>query len=359
MDHFRNIRLWTVALLVPGMLLGCTNPPAIPTPTAIVEAIIAPSATPSLTLTVTITPTVLVAPTTTATLSPPTETLTPSPTPGPVEYVIQPNDTLFFIIQQPPFNYRDFGVVAEILRLNNITDADRLPPPGSTILIPLPTATLIPQGEETTATAQAASPQVTVSSDVTLTQHTVVDGETIIGIAQQYRTTLRVLSRLNPDIGFFGCDFDIISGGENCVVLLEVGQVINVPAPTPTPTLSPTPSGSETPTPTPTFTAPLVSFPPLDAAINSPVPFTLQWVSVGVMEPQQVYLVQIENITTGAQFNDITRATSFRIPAEIVPSDGQPNQFRWRVSVAAQNDQGLYAVVGADGAWRAFTWQGT
>ncbi|MDX2138389.1 MAG: LysM peptidoglycan-binding domain-containing protein [Chloroflexota bacterium] len=359
MDHFRHTRLLTLALIIPFALIACTNPPAIPTPTAIVEAIITPSATPSLTPTVTLTPTVLVAATTTATLAPPTDTHTPSPTPGPVEYVIQPNDTLFFIIQQSPFNYRDFSVVSEILRLNNLIDADRLPPPGSTILIPLPTATPVPQGEEANATAQAAIPQVTTPTDATLTQHTIVEGETIIGIAQQYRTTLRVLSRLNPEIGFFGCDFDIISGGENCVVLLEVGQVINVPAPTPTPTLSPTPSGSETPTPTPTFAAPLVSFPPLDAAINSPIPFTLQWVSVGVLEPQQVYLVQIENITTGAQFNDITPATSFRIPAELVPSGGQPQRFRWRVSVAAQNAEGLYAVVGAEGVWRAFTWQGT
>lgn len=359
MDHFRHARLLTLVLIIPLSLIACTNPPAVPTPTAIVEVIITPSATPSLMRTMTLTPTVLVAATTTATLAPPTDTLTPSPTPRPVEYVIQPNDTLFFIIQQPPFNYRDFSVVSEILRLNNIADADRLPPPGTTILIPLPTATPIPQGEETTATAQAASPQVTTPSDASQTQHTTVEGETIIGIAQQYRTTLRVLSRLNPEIGFFGCDFDIISGGENCVVFLEVGQIINVPAPTPTPTLSPTPSGSETPTLTPTFSAPLVSFPPIDAAINSPVPFTVQWVSVGVLEPQQVYLVQIENITTGAQFNDITRATSFRIPAELVPSGGQPQQFRWRVSVSIQNAEGLYAVIGAEGVWRAFTWQGT
>jgi hypothetical protein len=274
-----------------------------------------------------------------------------------LEYTIQQGDTLLFIIQQPPFNYRDSSVIAEILRLNpTIPNADRLPAPGTVILIPLPTPTPTPIAEAETATAQAGIPVVDLPISTTILQHSVREGETILGIAEQYRVTLRILSDLNPDIRFINCDFANPSGGPNCAVFIEVGQAINVPAPTPTPTLSPTPSGSETPTPTPTFAPPMVSFPPRDAVINSAVSFTLQWVSTGVLSSGQIYLIQIEDMTAATSYNDITLANSYRIPASLVPTSGQPHQFRWRVSVAQQNVEGLYAVVGGEGEWRMFTW---
>lgn len=343
-----------------SLAAACSTPPAPPTPTLLVELIPSPSiaftASPSPTPTAQVQ---LEPPTPTPTSLLPTDTLTPSPTQGPVEYVIQPNDTLIFIIQQPPFNYRDLNVISEILRLNPIiVSADRLPAPGTTILIPLPTATATPEGTAENFVAPDV-PAVTLPFSTTIIQHMVREGETIIGIAEQYRATLRILSNLNPEIGFFNCAFDNPSGGPDCTVLLEVGQALNVPAPTPTPTLSPTPSGSETPTPTPTFSPPIVSFPPLDAAINATTPFTLQWVSVGVLQVDQAYLVQIEDLTTGGSYNDVTRANSYRVPASFVPKDGQTHQFRWRVSVAQPNAEGLYDFAGAEGEWRNFTWTGS
>lgn len=288
---------------------------------------------------------------------PPTETPPPSPTPGPVEYVIQEGDTLGFIIQQPPFNYRDFNVIREILRLNpNIPDADRLPPPGTIILIPLPTITPTPENMSLTATVQAGIPQVNLPVTTNIIPHTVREGETILGIAEQYRTTLRILNDLNPDLAFLSCDFSIPSGGESCNVLIGVGTPVFVPAPTATPTLSPTPSGLETATPTPTFSAPLISFPPRDAVIRGVSPFAVRWVSVGVLRPEQVYLVQFENTASGATFNDITRSNSYLVPQNLAPISAQPEALRWRVSVAQQNAQGLYDFVGAQGQWRTFTW---
>ena len=354
----KQYSLYTIALLVVivSLIVACSPSPVAPTPTLQVELITTSTTAPTVSASPSPTSEAqFVPPTPTPTALPPTESFTPSPTPGPVEYIIQPDDTLLFIIQQPPFNYRDLSVIDDILRLNpSITSADRLPAPGTTILIPLPTPT--PTLEGTLAIEQPNIPVVTLPVSTTIIQHTVREGETIIGIAEQYRATLRILSNLNPEVGFFNCDFDNPSGGPDCTVLLEVGQAINVPAPTPTPTLSPTPSGSETPTPTPTAAAPLVSFPPLDAVINASTPFTLQWVSIGILQPDQVYLVQLEDVTAGSSYNDITRANSYRIPTSLVPSDGQPHQFRWRVSVAQPNEQGLYDFTGAQGEWRSFSW---
>ncbi len=337
-------------------LASCANPPINPTPTALVEALSTSTSTSTPTANPTPSPTQPVQAIPTDIPASPTPTEIPfTPTPSVVEYVIQPDDTLIFIIRR--YGYRDLNVLDDVVRLNpNMTSADRLPPPGSTILIPLPTLTPTLASDALTATRAAGVPVVQLPVETIITQHTVREGETIIGIAEQYRTTLRILSNLNPSIFFSGCNFANPSGGPDCRVFLEVGQSINVPAPTPTPTLSPTPSGSETPTPTPTRDAPLVSFPPRDAVIRAST-FTLQWVSVGILEPQQVYLVQIENLTTGTLFNDVTRATSYQLPAALAPTGGTVQQYRWRVSVAQLNEAQVYALVGAEGQWRAFAWQ--
>ncbi len=300
---------------------------------------------------------VLESPTPTPTEGPPTATFTPTPTPGPVEYVIQPNDTLLYIIQRPPFNYRDTSVITEILLLNpNIPSADRLPGPGSTILIPLPTPTPVPEGWELTQIAQPNLAQFEVLRDAEIVEYRVNEGETVLGIAQRNATTLAILATLNPGLGFFGCDFTNPSGGPDCNVSLQVGQIVNVPALTPTPTLSPTFSGNETPTPTPTYPPPSMVFPPQDASASART-FHLQWVSVGILQPQEYYVVQIEDLTAGVTHTDLTKNTSYELPESLIPTSGQPHQIRWRVSIGAPNEQGAYRIISGEGDWRSFWWQ--
>jgi hypothetical protein len=287
---------------------------------------------------------------------PPTVTLTPSQTPGPYEYVIQPNDTLLYIIQQPPFNYRDTNVLNQILALNpQITSIDRLPPPGSTILIPRQTVVPTPEGYELTLAVMPVVTQPGVPENAEIVTYEVKEGETIIGIAEGNATSLRVLATLNPDISFAGCDFNSPFGGSGCSVSIVVGQQINVPALTPTPTLSPTFSGSETPTYTPTFPAPMAIFPQENANASART-FLLQWLSVGILDANQQYVVQIEDLTSGATHTGVTRTTSYELPAEMIPSDGQPHQIRWRVSIGVQNPDGTYRLVGGEAPWHQFTW---
>jgi LysM repeat protein len=286
----------------------------------------------------------------------PTMSYTPSATPGPMQYVIQPGDTLIYIIQQDPFNYTNTNVIAEILRLNPlIASMDQLPPPGSTILIPLPTPSNTPEGYELTQTANPAT-ATPVSAAVPVTQHNVREGETILGVAGQYNTTLVILATLNPEIDFVGCDYNNPSGGSDCRVELQIGQAVNVPMPTPPPTLSPTFSGSETPTVTPTYAPPTLIYPPLNANASARA-FQLQWLSAGILQRGEAYIVQIEDTTSGASFLDTSTNTSYELPESMIPADGQPHAMRWRVSIGVPNAEGQWRIISGEAEWRPFQWQ--
>jgi hypothetical protein len=347
----------TAAVLIAGCELS-NVPQATPTPNTeplqTATPTTAPSFTPSMTLSAV---PQLVSATPTELPGTPTETATDTPTPDPyATYIIQPGDTMNYIIQLPPFNYRNDFVVAEIMRLNPfITNPNRLPGPGSSILIPLPTATTTPQGGELTATAQPNAPQVSQPIGQII-QVQIKEGDTIVGITESNSTTLPIVATLNPQLQFINCDFTNPSGGPDCNVSLRVGDSVNVPALTPTPTLSPTISGSETATPTPTYGAPSLIFPPQDGNASART-FQLQWVSVGILRDKEVYLVEIQDETAGMQKVAVTTSTSYELPDELVPTDGKTHTIHWRISVAAPNDQGAYRYIGAVGEWRTFQWQ--
>lgn len=368
-------------LFVGGVCLGCialvsagctfSQVPGGATPTIIpASETPAPTTTPPPTVTlspvpVTDTPQPVVEPTDTP--LPPTATATATATPGPVEHTIQEGETLGFIIQL--YGHRSFDVIDEVVRINEtIPNADSLPGAGNTILIPRPTAEVVqaPAEADTTTDGDSAPSepqQVSLSDqlgDAPTTGHVVQEGETVIDIAQQYNTTLEIVSQLNPDIGFFGCNFNIPSGGPDCVIILQERQEVRVPAPTPTPTLSPTPSGNETATPTPTYVAPLIAFPP-DGAIVQPGRIRLQWVSAGFLNDDEVYLVYIkDNTVEGGSVNAfVTRSTALEVPAELIPQDGQPHTFEWWVTVGRQNAAGFYEDISGQPAVRQFQWRGS
>jgi len=288
----------------------------------------------------------------------PTKTLTASPTPNPyATYIIQANDTLLYIIQQAPFFYRDGSVVNEIIRINpNVPSPNQLPPPGSSILIPLPTPTPTLFGQDLTQTAQPNQPDVVIAGIAQVSQVEVREGITILGIAGQYNTNLPILATLNPQLFFVNCDFANPSGGPDCNVSMRIGDLVNVPAPSPTPTLSATFSGLETATPLPTYAPPVAIFPPNESSAPGRS-FPLQWSSSGILRANEVYLIEINDETAGTQFVDITRATTFNLPESLIPTDGQTHTIRWRVTVAAPNDQGAYRFVSAQPSFRTFYWQ--
>ncbi len=364
----RNLRL-TSLICVGLLMVGCSSAPqGGVTPT--VEAIVATS-TEIPTITLTASPSLVQEPiqqiavgtsTPTETAAPPTETFTPSPTPGPYEYTIKANDTLGFIIQQ--FGYTDFSrdpghIMDQVVRLNDsVQSMDVMPGPGTVILIPRQTATPLPENTETAVAIEstaASAPNIPTASSIM--QITIQEGDTLVSIAQNYNLTLPQIVVINPQLkGVESCNFEIPSGGDGCNISINVGDILNLPAPTPTPTLSPTPSGNETATPTATFVAPMVIFPPDGASAGAGV-FSLQWVGVGVLEPDEAYLIQITDVTANKiVLQAVTRNTSYALPDSLIPTDGQTHSFSWMVYVAKPNADKVYGRVGGAPPEHLFTW---
>jgi hypothetical protein len=283
---------------------------------------------------------------------PPTATATPTETPGPYEHVIQSGDTCLNIAYQ--YGHLVPDVKTEIERLNNMRDCSILPGPGSTILIPRPTATQTPVGADLTQTAVATSgPSFSVQS------YTVQEGDTLSSIAILNDSSLRQICELNPlpdGIDCGGCQWETA----NCCCpnppIFSPGDTVNVPGPTPTPTASPTFTGSETPTPTPTHRAPQPVSPADGATIMGPV--RLAWLTSGVLAPEEHYLVSVRDETAGTEYSNLTRQLSLDVPVSMLPSDGQTHVLVWQVTVQRLGQDGFLYPVGAAVPERRLNWQG-
>jgi hypothetical protein len=223
------------------------------------------------------------------------------------------------------------------------------------ILIPRPTGSPTPPGGEMTATILAVNPPSATPQVLTMI-HTVEEGQTIIGIAVQYNTTMSILANFNPQLYWFGCDFTIPSGGENCSPSLSIGDELVVPMPTPTPTLSPTPSGSETPTLTPTA-GPVRLLWPADGSIVAGGPLTLRWVGAGVLLSDELYQVTVTDHTRGVVYTDFTRDNVLTLPGSMQPVDDAAHAMSWQVEVVRVGNDNVAFRIGAVGEMRTFQWR--
>lgn len=375
----RLLKTWIIMVAMMLLLAACNmnDPNNVPTPTVQSEVTFTPTDMPSVTPTPTVadsaptetpSPTLavvepqLATTTMTDTPPPPTEIPLPTATFGPFEYVIQQDDTLMYIIQLPQHGYGyELGVAQQVVALNeNMSSIDFLPAVGSTILIPRPTSTATPEGLSATETAledlgfdTTAGPPLASGSLVGC--YEVLEDDSLVSIASDYDTTLEILSQLNTDLSWFGCDFTQPAGGPQCNPTIQIGQCINVPQPTPVPSNTPTPSGDETATPTPIYPAPRMLY-PVNGIVVPPGRFDLQWIAVAGLREGDDYLVEITDVTSGQKLLQVTQSTTFTMPESFVPSDGQSHTIQWRVSVARQNDAGVFGYAGGEGNWRAFEW---
>lgn len=291
----------------------------------------------------------------------PSATPTVTSTPGPYEHLVQDGETLGYIVQL--YGYRDTAIYAEVVRINDNVDSPDFLPVGEVIFIPRQTATSAPttiSSGDTSAQVNTVQPSSGEPSENTGTStcHQVRAGDNVISIAEQYRTTLAVLAQLNPDpLLWNGCNFALPGGGANCAPFVVEGQCFNVPLPTPTPTLSPTPSGSETPTATPTYPAPAMGFPPEGALARGQV--RLYWVSAGVLLSDEVYLVEVTDMTTQRYEAFVTKNTTLPLPESWIPTDGQIHSISWTVSVARPDPiSEIYLRISGINPPRSFQWQG-
>ena len=251
-------------------------------------------------------------------------------------------------------------VAQEVVRLNDSVASIDFVPVGQIIRIPRPTVTPPPAGAEATAELLATigvDSATGLKTGSALGCHTVVANDTMVSIAERYNTTLEILSDLNRDLNWSGCNFTLLAGGEDCVPILNLGACIQVPQPTPTPTRFPTPTGLETPTATATKRAPRLLHPFEGERVNSR-DLVLQWVGVSGLGEDDVYLVELRDQTAASDHRQPTRANSYRVPVAFAPRDNEIHSMQWRVGVARQNEGGVYAFVGEQGSWQRFEWSG-
>lgn len=293
----------------------------------------------------------------TVTPAPPTPTITP--TRGPCTQKANKGDTVYGMAYR--CGHRDLGIVPIVLELNNMKDAGQLQI-GQTLIIPWPTPTGGAPAQSANATGTpgaAAALGPTLPAGVTW--YKVKKGDTAVSVAYAFRTDMKTLRDLNPEIQFSNCDFGLPGGGPDCTLkpLLGEGQRVRVPAPTPTPTLSPTYTGSETATPTatPTFNAPFSQSPDENMLFEASELPTLRWVASGQLGPNELYVVTVRDTTLGIVHMAATRDLSFQLPADWQPTDGKRHTFEWSVAVASQGENGTPTPSAYTTETRTFTWQ--
>jgi len=328
--------LLIVAIL--GSLIGAiwmmrpeepTQPAALPGPRP------TPTPLPTSTATFTRTPT----PTSTA-----TPTITPTPTPSFYVHVVEAGDTLIAIALK-------YGVLLDtILDANDLSEDDLLHI-GQKLIIPLG-----PEVDLPTATATRLP-----STGFNIITHTIQAGDTLLGIALLYDTTVADIVEANG-----------LSGPDE---ILNIGDVLVIPSeaaiPTPvTPTLTPTATPTQTPLPSPTpaepsptprFTlpAPLLLAPPNDALIEGETTL-LNWASIGILGDDTWYVVRIHTARNGEP--EVTReawvkSTSWRVPEDVAPETGTTQRYRWDVTVAQRTGEEAGKDLSPRSEIRTFRWR--
>jgi phage tail protein X len=350
------LRKLLVGIVTVVGIAGCTAA-STPAPMATLQPTAppaqAPSATPTASPTVTPAEIAVITPAHTATPVTPSVTPTITNTPGPFQHEVQQGDQLIAVVQT--YGHYDLGVLDAIVALNpNVPNRDSVPPPGSIILVPRPTASPTPPGGELTATVIAQNPPAPTARLLTAT-HVVEENQTIIGIATVYNTTMAILAELNPGLYWRGCNFSIASGGPDCSPPLSIGEEIVVPLPSPTPSLTPTPSGSETPTPTPTISPVRLLWPAPDAIVTGG-PLMLEWVSIGVLQPDELYQVTVLDSTTSVIYTEFTCNNTLTLPGHLQPVDAATHQMTWQVFVVRVGSDNVAFRIGALGEERPFQW---
>ncbi|MEL6526488.1 MAG: hypothetical protein AAFQ07_12350 [Chloroflexota bacterium] len=125
-------------------------------------------------------------------------------------------------------------------------------------------------------------------------------------------------------------------GGADCIVQLFQGQQVRVPAPTPTPTLSPTPDPNATATPTPTATFNVPSaFSPTDREFfyNDEL-VTLRWVPTATLNGNEMYRIDVTDLTTDETFIGYTTDISFTVPTEWQGNTAR-HEYEWTVGIVS------------------------
>lgn len=281
----------------------------------------------------------------TPTLSPPTNTPAPTPTPPPpVQYSVKAGDTCGGIAER-------FGVtLTELTAANQLDPVTCLIRIGDILTIPVATPTQSPAATTDPSITAAPSPVPNAGPTATLPPqvvYVVKGGDTCSEIAQKFNVSVELLMQQN--------NLDT-----NC--LIRLNQVLTLTFATPTPIVSPTPFVLQTPTPRTGYSAPILTTPLNRTEISATQEFvTLQWLTVGLLQPDEWYVVQVQpsNAITVPIFE--TKATSLKVTQALLGDDNTSTinwwvQVKRFVRVDPTTGQRVYIELSPPSAVRSFVW---
>ena len=158
-------------------------------------------------------------------------------------------------------------------------------------------------------------------------------GDTLSDIAAKYRVSLDTLQRRNSI-----SDISRLMPGQELIIPTDA---------TPTPVASAEATGAAnaangSPTPIAQY-APVKLLTPLDREIfvGAASPILLQWLSSGLLQSNELYLVQVERAGAAEPISFRTRATSYHLLTDQFPPPGDSDRtFRWRVMIIRQTGTG-------------------
>ncbi len=261
--------------------------------------------------------------------NPPAPTNTPvpaSPTPaGPVKHKVQSGDSVAAIATK-------YGsTIKDIISANNLSADGRLSV-GQELLIPV--------------AGPSGGPGPTATPGTTGLMYNVQTGDTISGLAARFKSQV---------------DWILQANNLKASDTLRVGQPLLIPlvpaTPTPLPTAPITPL-PPTPTEIPGLDAPLLLTPGDGATIAGEDSVLLSWTSVGVLAPEEWYVVTLkspEKETAIATW--WTKNTSWRLPGDYRPKGSAGIDYTWRVQVRTGGTDRPGAATSPSSATRRFTWR--
>lgn len=360
------------ALVALIMIAGCQTTPPVPTlapteqPTGGPTATLAPSVSPSPTASPAESPTPFSVPTLRpmvtatglATPAPVVEVMLPTPLPGPLCFVARPNDTLGALIFRSGYDELTPGLLEATRALNGLPPGSNAIVAGQQYCIPRPTPTPTPPGYEATQTVVARELPDLVRGPIAIATYVIKEGENIITVQLNSGATLREICTLNDPtvINCAGCDLTKPIGQQGCRPIVVVGRSIKIPGPTPTPTITPTVSGNETATPTPAYDRPSIVSPINGAEVFGVA--QLIWLPVRVLEPDEFYMLIWSDLTRQQTWQHRTRASTYRLPRDLVPAAGEAHTVNWQVGVAREGPDGSYVLISPMSLIYSFTWRG-
>lgn len=272
-------------------------------------------------------------------------TATPSPTPLPPP-TIAPTDTPVPVAATPagPIRHKvaageSVAVIAEKYgsTIKDIISANSLPADGrlgvgQELLIPV--------------AGPSGGPGPTATPGTTGLMYTVSSGDTISGLAAKYKSQVDWIMQANN-----------MKPGET----LHIGRALLIPLVPATPTATPTtPITPLPPTPTeiPGLTAPNLLTPADGAIITGEDSVLLTWTSVGVLAPEEWYVVTLmspEKETPVASW--WTKSTTWRLPVDYRPSGNAGHDYTWRVQVRRGGSDQPGEPTSPVSETRRFTWR--